>query len=251
MSFAELIGELPKNDPAPLYRQLQRQMRTAILTQTLVKNDLIPPERDLAKALNVSRITVRKAIDGLVMDGFLIRRRGARTYVTMPVEKSLPKLSSFSEEMISQGRKPHSIWLDRSKGLVTAEEALALNLAPGAIVYRFGRARFADGVGMALEYSVVPGYCLPSADAVGASLYEALGQYGNRPVRALQRIRAIGFTAEQAQLIDVKPGDAGLFVERRSFLRNGRSAEYTRCYYHGDAYDVVAELTQNDRLDDL
>ena len=107
------MSELPKNDPAPLYRQLQRQMRTAILTQTLVKNDLIPPERDLAKALNVSRITVRKAIDGLVMDGFLIRRRGARTYVTMPVEKSLPKLSSFSEEMISQGRKPHSIWLDR------------------------------------------------------------------------------------------------------------------------------------------
>jgi GntR family transcriptional regulator len=246
MSFAQLIGELPKDDPAPLYLQLKRQMRDAILGHFLVKNDLIPPERDLAKALNISRITVRKAIDGLVMDGFLIRRRGARTFVTLPVEKSLPKLSSFSEEMISQGRKPHSRWLDRSKGLVTAEEALALGLPPGAVVYRFARARFADGVGMALEYSVIPGYCLPAADAVGTSLYEALGQYGNRPVRALQRIRAISFTAEQAELIDVKPGDAGLFVERRSFLRDGRSAEYTRCYYHGDAYDVVAELTHTD-----
>ncbi len=242
MSFAETIGRLTKEDPAPLYLQLQRVLREAIQSRQLHQDDAIPPERDLAEDFDVSRITVRKAIDGLVTEGLLTRRRGAGTFVASRVEKSFSKLSSFSEDMMSRGRKPHSEWVSKSAGAVTPEESLSLGLSPGALVYRFHRLRYADGQTMALEYATVPGYCLTSVEQVGTSLYEALERSGHRPVRALQRLRAVNFTPEQADRLGVKPGDAGLFIERRGFLADGRAAEFTQSYYRGDAYDVVAEL---------
>ena len=96
---------------------------------------------------------------------------------------------------------------------------------------------------MALEYSTVPGFSLPSADAVGASLYEALAAADHRPSRALQRLRAVLFTPEQAALLGVQTGDPGLLIERRGFLKDGQAVEYTQSYYRGDAYDFVAELS--------
>jgi len=242
MRFSEVIGFGGHRDSAPLYLQLQKALRHAITTKVLIADDVIPPERDLAEDFDVSRITIRKALDGLVAEGLLTRRRGAGTFVASRVEKSFSKLSSFSEDMISRGRKPHSEWVSKTSGAVTPEESLSLGLSPGAMVYRFQRIRFADGQTMALEQSAIPAYCLPSVDAVGASLYQALEKTGHRPVRALQRLRAVNFTPEQAERLGVKPGDAGLFIERRGFLQDGRTAEFTQSWYRGDAYDVVAEL---------
>jgi len=95
---------------------------------------------------------------------------------------------------------------------------------------------------MALEYSTVPGFCLPSPDVVEISLYAALEKFGNRPTRALQRLRAVLFTAEQAEMIGVADKAAGLLIERRGFLKDGRPVEFTQSYYRGDAYDFVSEL---------
>jgi GntR family transcriptional regulator len=99
---------------------------------------------------------------------------------------------------------------------------------------------------MALEYSTVPGFCLPTKEAVETSLYEALDKHGYRPVRALQRLRAVLFTSEQADLLAVAEGAPGLLIERRGFLRDGRAVEFTQSYYRGDAYDFVAELSDSD-----
>jgi len=244
MSFIDTVGRLVSDDPAPLYMQLQKILRDAIISRVIGPDAAIPPERDLAEEFGVSRLTVRKAIEGLVNEGLITRRRGAGTFVAPRVEKSFSKLSSFSEDMISRGRVPHSQWLSKSTGAVTPEESLSLGLSPGSQVYRFQRLRFADGQTMALEYSTIPAYCLPSLDAVADSLYAALSAAGSRPVRALQRLRAVAFTPEQADLLAVGAGDPGLFIERRGFLADGRAAEFTQSYYRGDAYDVVAELNR-------
>jgi len=241
-SFTEIIGSLEDQGRAPLYQQLQRALRDAIHKELIAADEALPPERDLAEEFKISRITVRKAIDGLVSEGLLSRRQGAGTFVTARVEKSFSKLSSFSEDMISRGRTPHSDWLSRSSGAVTPEESMTLGLSPGTPVYRFNRIRFADGSPMALEYSTIPAACLPSLDAVENSLYEALDKYGFRPTRALQRLRAVLFNAEQAKLIGVADKAPGLLIERRSFQKDGRPVEFTQSYYRGDAYDFVAEL---------
>jgi GntR family transcriptional regulator len=243
MSFSAQIGTFRPGNPAPLYVQLQQLLREAIQQNQLAENDAIPPERDLAAEYDVSRITVRKAIGGLVEEGLLTRRRGAGTFVAGRVEKSFSRLSSFSEDMLARGRKPSSQWVSRSAGVVTPEEAMALGLSPVAAVFRFRRIRFADDVPMAFEQTTIAGGCLPSAEAVENSLYDALARVGNRPVRALQRLRAVPFIGEHARMLGVDTGHAGLLIERRGFLRDGRAVEFTQSFYRGDAYDFVAELS--------
>jgi GntR family transcriptional regulator len=243
LTLSKLIGKLDESSSSPLYQQLQRALRQAIESHVLGPEDALPPERDLATEFQVSRITVRKAIDGLVSEGMLVRRQGSGTFVSARVEKNFSKLTSFSEDMRARGRTPRSVWLKKSVGTVTPEEALALRSSPGTPVYRFHRIRFADDMPMAVEYATVLASCLLSLDSVESSLYEALEHAGNRPVRALQRLRAVLFAAEQAELLQTQEKDAGLLVERLGFLKDGRAAEFTQSYFRGDIYDFVAELT--------
>src|ERR1700744_2877755 len=179
--FVDRVGRLPDGDSAPLFLQLPRVLRDAIQRQLLRPAAALPPELDLAEVFGISRVTVRKALDGLVDARLLTRRQGAGTFVATRVEKNFASITSFTADMESRGRRPSSEWLSRSEGVVTPEEAMALGLSPGSAVLRFSRIRFADDVSMALEYTTVPAASLPSLDAVGTSLYAALGSA--RPVR--------------------------------------------------------------------
>lgn len=245
MTLAQTVGPLDESSSLPLYQQLQRALREAIERRLLGPDDALPAERDLATEFAVSRITVRKAIDGLVSEGLLVRRQGSGTFVLARVEKNFSKLTSFSEDMRARGRVPRSVWLQRSEGTVTPEESLTLRSSPGTPVFRFHRIRFANDAPMSLEYATILASCLTSLDAVDSSLYEALERAGNRPVRALQRLRAVLLTGEQAKLLQAKEKDAGLLVERLGFLKDGRAMEFTQSYYRGDIYDFVAELSMS------
>jgi GntR family transcriptional regulator len=237
-SLAKAVGPLDGRGNLPLYQELQRALRKAIDSRILGPDDALPSERDLAQDFAVSRITVRKALDGL-----LVRRQGAGNFVSARVDKNFAMLTSFSEDMRARGRTPRSVWLKRAAGTVTPEEALALRLSPGTPVFRFNRIRYADDSPMALEYATILATALPSLDAVDTSLYEALERAGQRPVRALQRLRAVLLTGDQAELLKAKPGDAGLQVERLGSLPDGRAIEFSQSFYRGDTYDFVAELS--------
>lgn len=242
-SLADVLPPLDPNSSLPLYQQLQRAIRDAIENRVLGPDDALPAERQIAIDLAVSRITVRKAIEGLVEEGLLVRRQGSGNFVSARIEKNFAKLTSFSEDMRARGRKPHSVWLKKTEGTVSPEEALTLGLSPGTPVYRFNRIRYADDAPMSVELATVVASCLPSLAAVDTSLYEALERAGNRPVRALQRLRALLLNAEQAKLLNAREGDAGLLAERLGFLRDGRAVEFSQSFYRGDTYDFVAELS--------
>jgi GntR family transcriptional regulator len=240
-----LLSALDASASQPLYQQLQRALRDAIESQFLAADDALPSERQLAADLGVSRITVRKAIDGLAEEGLLVSRQGSGNFVSARIDKNFAKLTSFSEDMRARGRTPRSEWLKRTTGTVSPEEALKLALSPGSTVYRFHRLRFADNAPMALEYATVIASALPSLDAVKESLYDALEANAHRPVRALQRLRALLLNDEQAALLQAQPGDAGLLVERLGYLRDGRAVELSQSFYRGDTYDFIAELAAN------
>ncbi|MES2074829.1 MAG: GntR family transcriptional regulator [Pseudomonadota bacterium] len=242
-SLAEIMQNLGQHSSLPLYQQLQRALREAIDKRLFGPDEALPAERQLAIDLSVSRITVRKAIDGLVEEGLLVRRPGSGNFINTRIEKNFAKLTSFSEDMRARGRDPRSVWLKRAEGTVTPEEALRLRLSPGAAVYRFHRIRYADEVPMCLEYATIVAACLPALEAVQVSMYDALEKAGNRPVRALQRLSALLLNAEQAALLQANQGDAGLAVERLGFLRDGRAVEFCRSIFRGDMYDFVAELS--------
>jgi GntR family transcriptional regulator len=90
---------------------------------------------------------------------------------------------------------------------------------------------------------VVAARLLPNPEAIGSSLYAALDASGIRPVRALQRLSAESLGEEEAQILGVEPGAPALYIERISYLRDGRPVEFTKSHYRGDAYDFVVELT--------
>jgi GntR family transcriptional regulator len=133
--------------------------------------------------------------------------------------------------------------MNRAAGTVTPEESLTLRSSPGTPELRFHRIRYADDAPMAIEHATVITSCLASLDDVESSLYEALERTGNRPVRALQRLRAVLLTADQAKLLKAQEGEAGLLVARVGYLKDGRAVEYSQSWYRGEIYDFVAELS--------
>ncbi|HLZ96646.1 MAG TPA: GntR family transcriptional regulator, partial [Steroidobacteraceae bacterium] len=177
-SLAKAVGPLDGRGNLPLYQELQRALRKAIDSRILGPDDALPSERDLAADFAVSRITVRKALDGLVADGLLVRRQGSGNFVSARVDKNFAMLTSFSEDMRARGRTPRSEWIKRSSGTVTPEEAMKLALSPGSLVYRFHRLRYADDAPMALEYATLSAAALPSLESVDHSLYDALEKAG-------------------------------------------------------------------------
>lgn len=224
------------------YLRLRRAIRNMVAQHHVQGGQALPSERDLAQALALSRVTVRKALAGLMEDGLLVRRRGAGTFLAERIVKPIARLSSFTEDLGERGLHPRSEFIKRTRGTVTPEEAMALNLSPGALVVRLYRVRYSDDEPLAVERSAIPTSVLADPLLVADSLYAALEQAHCRPQRALQRLRAVALSVEQARLLHVAAGSAGLAIERRSFLDDGRVVEFTRSWYRGDRYDFVAEL---------
>jgi GntR family transcriptional regulator len=244
-ALSRLPDQLDPASPQPLYMQLHRALREAIERGVFALDDALPSERQMAAELGISRITVRKAIDALTGEGLLVSRQGSGNFVAAQarIDKNFATLTSFSEDMRSRGHVPRSEWLKRCAGVVMPDEALKLGLRPGTQVFRFHRLRFADDNPMAIESATVVASALRSLDAVQASLYGALEQNGCRPVRALQRLRALLLDEEQAKLLRSEPDAAGLLVERVGFGRDGKAIELSQSIYRGDTYDFVAELS--------
>src|SRR6185369_14758855 len=113
-SLAQLMQDLVQTSSQPLYQLLQRALREAINLHVFGPDEALPAERVLAADLNISRITVRKAIDGLVEEGLLVRRPGSGNFINTRIEKNFAKLTSFSEDMRSRGRAPRSVWLKKA-----------------------------------------------------------------------------------------------------------------------------------------
>ncbi|TGG94324.1 GntR family transcriptional regulator [Natronospirillum operosum] len=237
--------------PGSLYVQLARALKQAMHEGMLEEGEYLPPQRDLAVALGVSRVTVRKAIETLVEQGLLMQRQGAGTRVLKPqqeaIHKNLSVLNSFTEDMAARGLPSRSEWLSRERIQSSPREAIALNLSPGSMLTRYARVRYAGDNPMAYEVASVPGHIIQSVDEVGASLYAALEAHDARPVRALQTMTARNADQQVADYLSMTPGEAVLYIERQGFDQHNRPVEFTRSYYRGDIYDFVTELKMDTR----
>jgi GntR family transcriptional regulator len=234
-----------RDSEGPRYVQLRKRIEEAIETGVLTPNAPLPPEREIAALTDLSRVTVRKAIQELVERGLVVQRQGSGSFVKerLPrVEQSLSRLTSFSEDMARRGFTSTSTWLEKGIFVPSPDEVVALALSAGDAVSRITRLREAGGRPMAIERAALPVDVLPDPTVVTRSLYEALETTGNRPVRAIQKISAINLDEGNATLLGLPTGAAGLKIERISYLPTGRVVEFTRSIYRGDAYDFVAEL---------
>ncbi|QKJ86283.1 GntR family transcriptional regulator [Paramixta manurensis] len=229
----------------PLYQRLEKGFREMMARGELKAGYAIPSERELSEQLDLSRVTVRRALSELARAQVIVQRRGARSTVAGRVEKPLSSLTSFSEDMLSRGYQPGARWLEKELSPASPSEIIALNLSPGALVWRLKRLRTVDDRPMAVEVAVVPQQFIPELNELGDSLYAVLQQHGMMPVRALQRIRAEPLTRDHSQLLDLAPHSPALHVERHCYLEDGRPIEYTHTWYRGDSYDFLVELQRD------
>ncbi|MDN5787524.1 GntR family transcriptional regulator [Pseudorhodobacter sp.] len=229
----------------PRYVQLHKRISAAVAEGILPPGAPLPPEREIAAITDLSRVTVRKAISLLADEGLIVQKQGSGSFVSNlapQIEQSLSRLTSFTEDMARRGKVATARWLERGLFMPSAEEMEVLGLHPDDSVSRIARLRSADGQPLAIERASLPVDILPNPLIVEVSLYELLDARGLRPVRATQKISAINLGAEDAGLLAVAIGAAGLRIERISYLTDGRVAEFTRSLYRGDAYNFVAEL---------
>lgn len=234
-----------RSDAGPRYVQLRKRLNEGVAQGVLPPGSPLPPEREIASITDFSRVTVRKAIQALAEDGTIVQRQGSGSFVAskpQQIEQKLSRLTSFSEDMARRGKSSTIRWLERGLYMPSPEETTALGLSSEDSVARIVRLRLADDEPIAVECASLPTDILPNPLIVEKSLYEVLEKTGVRPVRALQKISAVNLVQKYAELLAVAPGDAGLRIERTSYLESGRVVEFTQSIYRGDAYNFVAEL---------
>lgn len=223
---------------------LVRQHLVAFIDSGLAPHDRLPTERELADEFDISRLTVRRALDQLEHEGIVYRVQGAGTFVSQKnVAKSF-ELTSFSEDMRARGMVPDS-------QLVTAEVIPAgatigyhLGLSPAQQVVHLERIRLADAAPMCLENCYIPSDLVPGlVDQIGhQSLYEVLERrFGLHIERAEQVIKATVLDPDAAQMLQVPAFSPAFLVARTIHDNRGRPIEHAESLYRADRYSY--ELT--------
>jgi GntR family transcriptional regulator len=172
----------------------QRETRESVLEliEALDVGQAIPSERQLSIDLGVSRLTVRAALDELVREGYLMRRRGAGTFVAEPKVAKSMTMSSFSDDMRQRGLLPGSRTLEFRVVPAGARLGRILHVSPSEPVLAIKRLRLADGEPMAIELlhvreALLPG--LTATDLEERSFYDLLVErYGIEIVGGSQTV---------------------------------------------------------------
>lgn len=255
MDFAHHpLGTLDHQSPIPLHHQLTQVLRKNILNGDLVDGDgRVPTELELSKQFAVSRITVRTAIETLVDEGLLWRKRGSGTFVkTNWVEHWVGQLMGFSETLKDAGFEPTGKVLHRGLAPTTKFPDL-----PDAVdteqLWEFQRIRYADGQPIALEESLFAkeiGLAMEQeVDLDNIYTYLFIENVLRIPLsEATQLITAVNATPEDAEMLHVHEQDALLYIERLTKSHDGQFVELLRARYRPDYFTYTIHLTRPRRI---
>jgi GntR family transcriptional regulator len=229
-------------------KQSETRDQVLDLIEQLGVGQAIPSERQLSADLGVSRLTVRAALDDLVREGYLIRRRGAGTFVSEPKIAQELTMTSFTEDMRRRGMVPASRTLELKTVPAGARLGRVLHVSPSEPVTVVKRLRLADRETMAIEtlhvrQSLVPG--LSARELEKGSFYELLHErYGISIVGGVQTIEPTVTNEEESEALGVPLHSPAFLFERVTHGAEGDVVEYVRSIYRGDRYRLVTELTR-------
>jgi len=226
----------------------QQRVRESLqgLISGLSPGEPLPAERDLARDLGVARMTLRRAVDTLVDEQRLIRRRGSGTFVASGKVTQRLAATSFSADMRSRGLRPGSRTVEARRFPAGMMLAGLLDVPPQTDVLFVRRLRLADDEPMAVEDLHVPSTVAPGltgADLEGTSFYDLLSERFEDPVvSGTQTVEPALVGATEAELLGVDPGSPVFLFERTSRVRSGGIAEFVRSTYRGDRYRIVVDI---------
>lgn len=230
---------------APKYLQITFYFINKIDNGEIEEGEQLPTEKAICDMFNVSRITVGKALNELVNQGYIIKKQGKGSFVNLEKKRmQLKAIKGFSEEMRNKGLVPSTKLISVNLIEPSIKIAKKLELDKNINVYCIERIRCADGIPMAIEKVFIPFYIIPDIDKqnLEGSLYEILrSKYGIIINKGIQSIEAGVIDLHIANLLNVSENSVGLIIERISYKDN-KPVEYVKSIYRGDKYKFVVEL---------
>ena len=227
-------------------KQHEAREQVLELIETLQVGDSIPSERALSHDLGVSRLTLRAALDELVREGRLTRRRGSGTFVAEPKVAKGMTITSFSDDMRLRGLTPGSQTLEFRTIAAGARLGRILHVSPSQPVLSVKRLRLADGEPMAVELLHVPESLFPgltARDLEESSFYDMMvSRYGIEIVGGTQTVEPTVTGEEESGVLGVPLHSPALLFERVTHTADGDIVEFTSSIYRGDRYRIVSEL---------
>ncbi|WP_076801444.1 GntR family transcriptional regulator [Latilactobacillus curvatus] len=230
---------------SPVYIQIHNQLKKDIEAGKWSIGDRIPSERELALNFEVSRMTLRQAVQTLVDEGILERRIGAGTYVAnQKVQEKMSGVTSFTDLMTAQGKTPSSKTISFHIANPSLSEAEKLRLSDGEQVLRMERIRYADNVPICFEVATVPQSLVAdfSKAEITSSFYKTLEEKGGYQMGGAQQTVSAQLASERiAEYLDIKRNGSILRLRQVSFLNDGTPFEYVRTQYVGERFEFYLE----------
>jgi len=241
---------LNKSIPIPLYYQLKTILLEYIQEHHKDLETPIPTEVEISKHFEISRPTVRQAINELVVEGYLYRIKSKGTFISKPKisQDFLSTLDSFKNEMGKKGMSPSTKVLNME--VITCDEKVgdALKLPIGSKAIQLRRLRFADGEPIVFVTTYLPFVkCqnILSKNLETDSMYEILeNESGLQIAKATRSLESILAGAYEAKLLEVEEGAPIQFFESIAYLSDGTPIEYSLAKYRGDRNKFTFELVR-------
>jgi GntR family transcriptional regulator len=242
-----LTDAIDKEIPIPYHYQLRELLRGEIVAGRWAVNEKLPSERELCEAFDLSRTTVREAIDALVNEGLLRREKGRGTFIAEPkiVEDILQSPTGFADSMAQEGIPIQTGVLRMEVGPAPQVVARELRLALGEPVIIIDRLRFVFDEPLLLVTSYVPQKLCPTLlndNLRQNSLYDLLrNKYGFIIARARRFMEAVAANDMEARLLKIEPGAPLMLIESIVYTDDGAPLEYFKARHRGDRTRFLVE----------
>jgi GntR family transcriptional regulator len=244
---------IDRTSPTPIFRQLEEYIINSIRNGELKPGDQIPSQYVLARECRVSRATVQKALDRLMLDDVLYSQRGKGIYVANPVtEQHLPILQSISQSLRQLG---HAVYADML--LVEETEAPgyiieALHLPYQTNVFHVKRLQNVNSEPMVLQESYLDARRfagLDSYDLRRQSLTQIMQEIGDMKIAdSVLSIGVMNANWDESRQLNVKAGASLLVIEETDFDEDGQPVRFSRNKLKGDRFRVNTSTRSDDRI---
>ncbi|MCI1859839.1 MAG: GntR family transcriptional regulator [Sporolactobacillus sp.] len=231
----------------PMHKKITADLLKKIQTQYYKENEYIPKEVDLANYYGVSRPTMRRAIQSLVSDGYLERKRRKGTLVKRKkVDQEFTHvIESYDTKMRKKGYTTKTQVLNFKVIHPNAEVAKQLHVKKEENVYKLIRLRFCGKYPFLLAVTYLPAKLLPDflkIDFSSQRLYDVLEKRGysiNSMTRKLEVMKADETTAA---LLDIEINDPVFYFHSLGCTNDHVPIEYTISKYRGDLNSFVFKI---------
>jgi len=230
----------------PIYVQIAESLIDQIVSGKLAPDARLPSEREMSQQLNVSRMTLRAALQELENKGLITRRPGDGTYIARPkIERQASKLEPFTAGMRQRGYQTNARLIVFERRLAEVSTAQQLHVPVSTAVYYFQRLRLINQVPVMLEKCTFPTSIFPGFeqfDLERRSVYEIFStEYGVQVHHAEQSLEAVIASEFEAELLQVVTGAPMMLEHRLAFDARDKPIEMGQDLYRGDRFRFVTE----------